>query len=299
MFFGDNTGYIQACFQLAEMLDTTGDSVNANKYKQRGNEISERLNKLAWNGKFFTHFIDEDSSVHRNLGVDEKSQIAQSNAYSLNRNITHEQSKAIIETYINLKNHLPVGSPGEWYAIYPPFQKGFTMHDAIWQYMNGGVGGHIAGELARGAYENGYENYATDILNRIFELGKKYGNHISFAYTGSMLPSPPSPIYKPLDISTYANMDLSNTNNTAKHRWMNGGKPGDDLHDIPVGKQVFDSIEFNVIDAAKNNCNAVSRCCKSKRFSYLLLKYLCMILQPVFICCIQQASLNQKMLQAQ
>ncbi len=266
VFFGDNTGYIEACYQLAEMLAATGDSINANKYKQRGDEMSERLNNLAWNGHFFTHFIDEDSTVHRNLGFDEKSQIAQSNAYSLNRNITHEQSKAIIETYINLKNHLPVGSPGEWYAIYPPFQKGFTMHDAVWQYMNGGVGGHNAGELARGAYENGYENYATDVLNRIFELGKKYGNHISFAYTGSMLPPPPPPVYKPLDISSYTNMDLSNTNNTAQHKWMNGGKPGDDLHNIPVGKQILDSIEFNVIDAAKNNFNAVIAVANQKDF---------------------------------
>jgi hypothetical protein len=32
------------------------------------------------NGHFFTHFIDEDPSVKRNLGVDEKSQISQSNA---------------------------------------------------------------------------------------------------------------------------------------------------------------------------------------------------------------------------
>ena len=95
--------------------------------------------------------------------------------------------------------------------------------------MNGGVGGHNAGELSRGAYENGYENYATDILNRIFELGKKYGNRISFAYTGSMPPPPPPPDYKPLNISTYANMDISNTNDNAQHKWMNGGKPGDDL----------------------------------------------------------------------
>ena len=257
VFFGDNTGYITACYQLAEMLHFAGDPANAKKYKQRADEMTDRLNKLAWNGHFFTHFIDEDSTDHRNLGVDEKTQIAQSNAYSLNRNITHEQSKAIIETYINLKNNLPVGSPGEWYAIYPPFQKGFTLHDAVWQYMNGGVGGHNAGELSRGAYENGYENYATDILNRIFELGKKYGNRISFAYTGSMPPPPPPPDYKPLNISTYANMDISNTNDNAQHKWMNGGKPGDDLHALPVGGQLFDSIQFNVIDPSKNNYNAV------------------------------------------
>lgn len=257
VFFGDNTGYIQACYNLAEMLDATGDSANAIKFKQRGDKMSERLNKLSWNGHFFTHFIDEDSSVHRHLGVDEKSQIAQSNAYSINRDITHAQSKAIIETYLNLKNHLPVGSPGEWYAIYPPFQKGFGQHDAIWQYMNGGVGGHVAGELARGAYANGFENYGTDILNRMYKLGEKYGDRISFAYTGSIPPPPPPPVYKPIDISAYANMDLSNTNNLAKHKWMNGGKQGDDFHNLPVGKQIFDSIEFNVINPDKYNHNAV------------------------------------------
>ncbi len=247
-------------------MNAADDSSTAKKYRQRGDEMRERLNKLAWNGKFFTHFIDEDSSVHRDLGVDEKSQIAQSNAYSLNRNISHEQSKAIIETYINLKNHLPVGSPGEWYAIYPPFQKGFARHDAIWQYMNGGVGGHVAGELAKGAYENGYENYATDILKRTFELGKKYGNKVSFAYTGSMLPPPPPPIYKPLDLSSYANMDISNTNKNAKHPWMNAGRPGDDLHNLPVGKQIFDSIQFNIIDPSKNKRNAVIAVSNQKDF---------------------------------
>ena len=39
--------------------------------------MKSRLNALSWNGKYFTHFIDEDSTVVRHLGVDEKSQIAQ------------------------------------------------------------------------------------------------------------------------------------------------------------------------------------------------------------------------------
>ena len=34
--------------------------------------------------------------------------------------------------------------------------------------MNGGVAGHAAGELARGAYENGYENYGSEILNKFY-----------------------------------------------------------------------------------------------------------------------------------
>jgi len=266
VFFGDNTGYITACYQLAEMFDKTGDLSAAEKYKKRGNEISDRLNRLTWNGKFFTHFIDEDSTVHRNLGVDEKTQIAQSNAYSLNRDITHEQSKAIIESYLNLKNNLPVGSPGEWYAIYPPFQKGFEQHDKVWQYMNGGVGGHVAGELARGAYENGYENYATDILGRLFELGKKYDNKIWFAYTGSIPPPPPPPVYRPLDISSYANMDNWSKGSNNVFSWMNAKREGDDLRNLPKGEQTFAGIRFNVIDPEKNNRRSVVAVSKQKGF---------------------------------
>ena len=266
VFFGDNTGYITACYQLAEMLEKTGDTTGAEKYRRRGNKISERLNKLSWNGKFFTHFIDEDSTVHRNLGVNEKSQVAQSNAYSINRDITHEQSKAIIETYLTLEKNLPVGSPGEWYAIYPPFQKGFEKHNEIWQYMNAGVGGHVAGELARGAYENGYENYATDILDRLFELGKKYDNKIWFAYTGSIPPPPSSPVYRPLDISAYANMDNWSKGSDKVFSWMNSKREGDDLRNLPTGHQTFAGIPFNVIDAEKNNRKSVIAVSKQKGF---------------------------------
>ncbi|PWT96438.1 MAG: hypothetical protein C5B52_15795 [Bacteroidetes bacterium] len=266
VFFGDNTGYITACYQVAEMALHVGDEITAAKFKTRGDEVKDRLNKLAWNGNFFTHFIDEDSSVHRNLGVNEKTQIAQSNAYSLNRKISPEQSKAIIQTYVDLKNHLPVGSPGEWYAIYPPFRKGFAEHNQIWQYMNGGVGGHVAGELARGAYENGYENYGTDILSRLFELGKKYGDKISFAYTGMMLPPPPNPIYRTLDLSSYANMDNWNQGSKEALPWMSSKGGNDDLRELPAGIQNFSGIQFKIIDPEKNNRKSVIAVSNQKGF---------------------------------
>lgn len=257
VFFGDNTGYIDACFQLAEMYQQAGNQANATQFKQRGNELKERLDKLAWNGKFYRHFIDEDPSVIRKLGVDEKTQIAQSNTYSLNRPIDKPQAKAIIETYLNLKNNLPVGSPGEFYAIYPPFENGFGSHGDKWQYMNGGVGGHVAGELARGAFEFGYEKYGADILNRMTDLGKKHGNKIYFAYTGSMPPPPAKPTYKPLDLSAIANMDFWINENQTTETWMRAKRVGDDLRNLPTGEQTFADIRFNVIDPAKNNRKAV------------------------------------------
>lgn len=267
IFFGDNTAYIMACRQLSEMYAHVAMPNEAQMFLERANQIEQQLNKISWNGKFYTHYIDEDPAVKRNLGVDEKSQIAQSNAYSLNRGISHDKSKAIIETYLDLKNHLPVGSPGEWYAIYPPFERGFDMHGAKWQYMNGGVGGHVAGELARGAFENGYEKYGADILERLYELGKKYNNKIYFAYTGAFPPPPPAPTFTTVDLTQAANMDSWVTPNAASMTWMNAKREGDDLRNLPVGNQTFKGISFHVIDPAKNNRKSVLAVSRRAGFS--------------------------------
>ncbi len=266
VFFGDNTGYFEACNQLAEMYDFMGESSRAAIYRRRGEEILKNLKALSWNGKYFTHFIDEDPTVKRNLGVDEKSQIAQGNMYSLNRGLPHEMNVAIIKTYLNLKENLPVGSPGEWYAIYPPFKKGFGDHQERWQYMNGGVAGHAIGELARGAYENGYENYGSDILNRLLELGKKYNNKIYFAYTGSIPNAPSAPIFRTVDITSAANMDTWDTGSKNSLNWMNTTEPGNDMRNLPVGIQNFKHITFNVIDPAKNNRRAAIAISANKAF---------------------------------
>jgi hypothetical protein len=252
IFFGDNVYYAASCDELAEMLDRAGDSTLAAKYRTRGSEIRGRLNALSWNGKFFTHFVDDDPSVTRDLGVDERSQIAQGNAYALNRGIDGRQAAAIIRTYEALKAHLPPGSPGEWYAIYPPFEKGFGRHDAKWQYMNGGVGGHVAGELARGALEWGFEDYGRDILDRLTSLGHRYGEKISFAYTGSIPPAPPPPHYTPLDLSALANMDIEDRGGPGSIPWMEMGKPGDDIRGLPTGDQEFAGIAFRVAVPDKN-----------------------------------------------
>jgi hypothetical protein len=257
IFFGDNTGYFEACNQLAEMLDSAGQEEKAVIYRQRGKDILARLNALSWNGRYYTHFIDEDPTVKRDLGVDEKSQIAQGNMYSINRGLPHEMNVAIINTYLDLKKHLPSGSPGEWYSIYPPFEKGFGLHNSKWQYMNGGMAGHAAAELSRGAYENGYENYGSEILFKLLKLGKQNGNRIWFVYTGSIPPPPPAPHLKTVDMSAQANMDIWDQGAKGVFPWMNTTRPGNDMRGLPTGMQVFKNISFNVIDPSKNQRRAV------------------------------------------
>ena len=187
IFYGDNTGYAQSCDELAQMLLYSGEKDEADKYFKRAKDIRERIDTLAWNGRFYRHRIEEDQTVVRDFGVDEASQISFSNCYTLNRGCTHEQAVAIIKTYMELKENLPNGSPGEFYAIYPPYESGFDEGgtNSKWQYMNGGVHPHAAGELARGAFKNGYEKYGVDILDRISAMAEKSGGIARFAYTGA------------------------------------------------------------------------------------------------------------------
>ena len=259
IFFGDNTGYFEACNQLADMLEHAGHPERADAYRRRGKEIIDRLMALSWNGRYFTHFVEDDSTVRRNLGVDERSQIAQGNMYSLNRGLPHEVNAAIIRTYIDLRKRLPAGSPGEWYAIYPPFEKGFGRHNDMWQYMNGGVAGHAIGELARGAYENGFEEYASDIMFRMRDLIRKYDNKLYFAYTGSVPAPPPPPHYRTVDISGRTNMDLWDRGASDVFTWMDAGKSsGNDMRGLPTGSQVFHGIPFRVIDPETNRRRAAA-----------------------------------------
>ncbi len=266
IFFGDNTGYYEACNQLAEMYEFVGEMDRAALYKSRGAAIFKKLIALSWNGHYFTHFIDEDPLVKRNLGVDEKSQIAQGNMYSINRGLPQEINKSIIETYQKLRKNLPIGSPGEWYAIYPPFEKGFGGHDEKWQYMNGGIAGHAIGELAKGSFENGYEDYGVDILYRLLDLGKKYQDKIWFSYTGS-IPLPPSPpTFKSVDITANANMDLWDKGGEKSFPWMTATGAGNDMRGLPVGNQVFKNIPFTVINPDSNQRRSVMAVSTNKNF---------------------------------
>jgi hypothetical protein len=252
IFYGDNLGYAQACEQLAAMMERAGRSAEASLFRSRGAEIRERLDRVSWNGRFFRHRVEEDPTVVRDLGVDEASQISLSNAYALNQGVRHDQAVAILRTYQELRQRLPQGSPGEWYAIYPPFERGFDGKDnQKWQYMNGGVHGHIAGELSRGAFEHGFEGYGADILSRVADLGKQHGR-VYFAYTGATTPPPPAPVYTPVDLSAVANMDLWDQGAAGVPSWMGTKDPGNDLRNLPVGANTFGGIPFRVSDPARN-----------------------------------------------
>jgi len=248
VMFGDNTGCAASCRYLAEMLRHVGRRKEADKFSRRARDIMQRLDKLAWNGRHYIHHVAE-GGVKRDLGVDLDKQVSLSNAYSLNRGLTHEQCVAIIKTYQRIKAELPPGSPGEWYTIYPPFERGFGGHNRKWQYMNGGVTPIVGGELAHGAFEHGFEEYGVDILRRLLDLAKAHRGHLHCTFTGS-IPEPPPRRFVPMDISALANTDLSGQGAPGVPGWT--GEGANDLHEMPVGRQTLAGVEFLIPDPATN-----------------------------------------------
>jgi hypothetical protein len=253
VMFGDNTGMAAGLKYLAEMLRYSGRNEEAERINQMGIQLKQRLDELSWNGEFYTHHVPEQENLKRDLGVDESLQVSLSNAYSLNRDLTHEQCVAIIKTYQRLRSEMPQSSPGEWYTIFPPFEKGYGDHNTKWSYMNGGVTPIVAGELAHGAFEHGFEDYGVDILDRIYSLSKKMDDYLYCVYRGAM-PENPIREFVPLDLKEIANTDFCGNTIEGVHGWTNEGE--NDLHEFPTGRQVFHDIPFEIIDPEKNGRRA-------------------------------------------
>ena len=247
---GDNTGYIIGCHLLAEMLVVAGRMEEAERYRARGVEMQARLDALAWNGEFYTHHVSEDPSYTRAVGdTPQDRQVSLSNAYDVNRGIDHEKVAAIIRTYQRIREEMPDTSPGEFFGIYPPFEQGFGAHDGMWEYVNGGVLSIVAGELAHGAFEHGFEAYGADILERVLAMGERHHGYLDCAYRGKM-PQAPQRSFTSLDLTALANIDFAGGGAPGVTGWSGEGE--NDLHAIPAGRLECDGIPFAVIDPAQN-----------------------------------------------
>ena len=249
VMFGDNTGMIASCRYLAEMLEHTGRGDEASHYRKLADELQQRLDRVAWNGEFYRHHVPEDGSLHRDLGVEEGRQVSLSNAYSLNRGIQHAQAVAIIQTYQRIRREMPKSSPGEFFAIYPPFGKGFDKDNAMWEYMNAGVLSIVAGELAHGAFENGFEPYGVDILRRQKEVAERHHGFLPVVLRGKA-PEPPPRTFTTVSLREAANADFG-AGTTGVAGWLN--EPDNHLENMPVGRQEFQGVPFEVIDPATNS----------------------------------------------
>jgi hypothetical protein len=173
IFHGDNTGYAHAMELLARMEQRVGDAERAAYWRGEARGLLERLNALAWNGRFYQHMVP---LAPVELPIDPAEQLSLSNAYALNRSVlTTEQGRAILEEY-QRRRRPPDQAFAEWYSLDPPFPEGVTsMPEGSkgrlpGEYVNGGIMPLVGGELAQGAFRYGYEAYGFDILQRYYSL---------------------------------------------------------------------------------------------------------------------------------
>ncbi len=168
---GDNSGLYQACLQMGEMLSAAGNTERAAFWLQRGEALRERINKLCFNGAYYTHQILLQPV---DTGLREEEILSLSNAYDINRGLPdHGMAVKIIDEYQKRRVLTKDTYFAEWFSIHPPYPK-FGPYEAD-RYINGGVCGFVAGELAKAAFHHGRESYGADILNRVEQLVARDG----------------------------------------------------------------------------------------------------------------------------
>lgn len=252
VMYGDNVGMSVGCKYLSEMLQYAGMKEEANRFMELGETLLARLNDLSWNGEFYTHHVPENPDVVRDFGdtpVDR--QVTISNAYAINRRIGHDKAARIIRTYMRIRDEMPESSPGEWYMCYPPYEKGW--HNPKWEYMNGGVSSIVGGEVAHGAFEHGFEDYAVDALRRLNEMAQISDNFMKCIYRGAM-PDEPERSFDPISLEKVANADTHGTGAPGVPGFT--GEGDNDFANFPTGKQEFHDIPFELIDPAENGRRA-------------------------------------------
>ena len=164
---GDNSGVFAAMKALAFFRRKLGCVKEADEWDKRAEDIRKNMFKYLWNGKFFIHQLHLNHDGVDNL---EKIRLSLSNTYDINRGVTNsETSREIIKEYIKRRNETDAFS--EWFTIDPPYEKFFTYEKG--QYVNGAISPFTAGELAKAAFKNGFEEYGYDIIKRMMKLYKK------------------------------------------------------------------------------------------------------------------------------
>lgn len=161
---GDNSGVFQAMQQLAWINQHFGNASKAKEWENRAKVLKKNMMKYLWNGKFFIHQLPLGNSA---LDDKENVRLSLSNTYDMNRGLLSvAQCRSIIEEYMRRRNTTKAFA--EWFSIDPPYQE-FGGHKPG-NYVNGAISPFTAGELAKAAFNNGYEKYGWDIIQRLEDM---------------------------------------------------------------------------------------------------------------------------------
>ncbi|UCD24411.1 MAG: hypothetical protein JSW51_00380 [Gemmatimonadota bacterium] len=166
---GDNSGYFEAYRIMAQLYARIGDEAKSDYWREQAAILRENMNATCWNGRFYTHFVKLNPVDI--AGVDESQQLSLSNPMNINRGVaSHDMAVAIIEEYRRRRE--VTGAFAEWFSIDPPFPDGIFGDEKLigGAYVNGGIMPLVGGELAKAAFDHGYEDYGVNILTRYHSL---------------------------------------------------------------------------------------------------------------------------------
>ncbi len=180
---GDNSGVYRAMNQLAFFNRRLGNEAKAFEWEARAVKIRENMMKYLWNGDFFMH---QYHLGHDGIDDLESKRMSLSLPYDINRGVTTvEESRKIIEEYMRRRESTEYFA--EWFSIDPPYEKFHTRKPG--EYVNGAVSPFTAGELAKAAFDNGYEEYGWSIIERFMTLAER-DNTVYFLYYPDSSPQP-------------------------------------------------------------------------------------------------------------
>ena len=166
---GDNTGVYQAMMMLASMNRRLGNADGAAKWERRAAELRGNIMKHLWNGRFFVHQLPVRGA--KPLDENESKRLSLSDAYALNRGIlSGDECRAVIDAFI--ERGKTAGTFAEWFTIDPAYEPTFQRYKPG-EYVNGAISPFTAGELAKGAFENGREKYGWGVISRWMEMLEK------------------------------------------------------------------------------------------------------------------------------
>jgi hypothetical protein len=171
---GDNSGYYQAFRIMETLYGYFADSRRAAWWRERANRLRRNMNRICWNGRFYTHFVKITPVTIE--GAAEADQLSLSNPMAVNRGVASlEMAVSIIREY--RRRRRDSGAFAEWFSIDPPFPDGIFGDEKLkgGAYCNGGIMPLVGGELAKAAFDHGFETYGIDILKRYFDMVSRSG----------------------------------------------------------------------------------------------------------------------------
>lgn len=176
---GDNSGVYQAMMQLAWINERFGSAEKAKRWRDRAVALRANMMRYLWNGRFFCHQFPLNCPPQ---DAHENERLSMSDAYAINRGVlTRDECRAVLAEYISRRASTKAFA--EWFTIDPPYEMfGPRDHAKPGTYVNGAICPFTAGELAKGALENGYEKYGWDILQRLARMILRDDGRIFFLY---------------------------------------------------------------------------------------------------------------------